>query len=83
MPDTPAPLWNGYDDASEDDLLALLDGKAAAAGDPDDDTVDAVVSGALATAIARHEELKQSQNAGNYRPRVHARASQIAESWRP
>ena len=25
MPGTPPPLWRGYDDTEEDDLLALLD----------------------------------------------------------
>ena len=59
MPSPPRPLWTGYDDADEDDLLELLDGTAAAADDPDDDTVDSNVSGALATAIASHEAIKK------------------------
>jgi len=83
MPNPPVPLWPGYDDASEDDLLALLDDKAAAADDRDDPTVDAGVSSALALAIARHESLKKGLDPDNYRPRLHERASHVAGSWRP
>ena len=34
MPSTPPPLWNGYDEAGEDELEALLDRKVEAAIDP-------------------------------------------------
>jgi len=83
MPGTPPPLWPGYDDASEDDLLSLLDGKVDAAHDPNDETVDPLVSGALASAIARHESIKKRLDPDNYRPRLHETASKIAGSWKP
>ncbi|MGI8780623.1 MAG: hypothetical protein ACR2L8_10760 [Solirubrobacteraceae bacterium] len=83
MPSSPRPLWSGYDDADEDDLLALLDGTDRAADDPDDPTVEKAVSGGLAHAIAKHESIKQELDPDNYRPRLHARASEIAGSWRP
>jgi hypothetical protein len=82
MPSTPPPLWPGYDSASEDDLLALIDGTDSAANDPADDTVHPDVAGGLATAIARHEELKRDQDPDNYRPRLHERASAIAGGWK-
>ena len=37
MPASAPPLWDGYDDADEDQLVALLEGKAAAAHDDSDD----------------------------------------------
>jgi len=83
MPNTPPPLWPGYDDADEDDLLSLLDSTDAAANDPADATVDPAVAGGLATAIARHEELKKDQDPDNYRARLHERASAIAGGWKP
>jgi hypothetical protein len=83
MPAAPRPLWNGYDETSEDDLLALLDGAEAAANDPDDETVQPAVPGGLAHAIAQHEEIKRKLDPDNYRPRLHARANVIAESWKP
>jgi hypothetical protein len=83
MPDSPRPLWSGYDDASEDDLLDLLDRSDAAADDPDDPTVDKDVSGGLAHAIARHEAIKKELDDPAYRPRLHSRASEIAGSWKP
>jgi len=83
MPPTPPPLWNGYDDASEDDLLALLDGAERAANDPSDDTVRPNVVGGLATAIAEHEAIKKELDAGNYRARLHQRASAIAGGGKP
>jgi hypothetical protein len=83
MPASPRPLWDGYDQADEDDLLDLLDGTDKAAEDPDDPTADKRVSGGLAHAIARHEEIKQELDDPGYRPRLHARASAIAGSWRP
>ena len=83
MPSTPPPLWDGYDDASEDDLLALLDGTDGAADDDDDPTVTKPVSGGLATAIAAHEAIKKELDPDNYHPRLHARAGVIAGSWQP
>jgi hypothetical protein len=83
MPSAPRPLWNGYDEADEDDLIALLDTTDSAAEDPDDQTVEKPVSGGLAHAIAKHEEIKQRLDPDNYRPRLHSRASAIAGSWQP
>lgn len=83
MPSTPPPLWRGYDETSEDDLLALLDATESAAKNPDDDTVKPNVAGALATAIAEHEAIKKEQDPDNYRSRLHERASAIAGSWKP
>ena len=83
MPSTPPPLWAGYDDASEDDLLALLDGADSAANDDSDPTVSQDVAGGLAVAIAGHEEIKQRLDPDNYRARLHQRASAIAGSWKP
>jgi hypothetical protein len=83
MPGTPRPLWPGYDAASEDELLALLDDTDRAANDDGDDTVRPNVSGGLATAIATHEEIKKDLDPDNYRPRVHERASAIAGGWKP
>ena len=83
MPGTPPPLWPGYDAAAEDDLLALLDDTDQKASDPDDPTVDTAVAGALATAIARHEELKKDQDPDNYRPRLHERATALSRGWQP
>jgi hypothetical protein len=83
MPSTPPPLWPGYDETSEDDLLELLDGKDAAAADGDDPTVNTAVATALATAVARHEAIKQEQDPDNYRRRVHERAASLAGGWRP
>jgi hypothetical protein len=80
---TPPPLWPGYDDASDDDLLDLLERTDNAANDREDPTVNTAVASALATAIARHEALKQEQDAGNYRRAVHERASAIAGGWKP
>jgi len=81
MPATPPPLWPGYDDADEDDLLALLGNTEAAANDPADDTVRPNVAGGLATAIAEHEAIKKDLDPDNYRPRLHERASAIAGGW--
>lgn len=83
MPSTPPPLWDGYDDASEDDLLALLDGADSAANDAADPTVSPDVAGGLAFAIAGHEEIKQRLDPDNYRARLHDRAQVIAGSWKP
>jgi hypothetical protein len=83
MAQTPPPLWPGYDESNEDDLLGLLETTDRAADDPDDPTVEKPVSGGLAHAIAKHEEIKKELDPGNYRPRLHARASAIAGSWHP
>jgi hypothetical protein len=82
MPSSPRPLWNGYDDADEDDLVALLDRTEKAANDPDDLT-HKDVAGGLATAIAEHEATKQKLDDASYRPKLHDRAIEIAKSWRP
>jgi len=83
MTPTPPPLWNGYDDATEDDLLALLDGAERAANDPGDDTVRPNVVGGLATAIAEHEAIKKDLDPDRYRARLHQRATAIAGGWKP
>ena len=83
MTPTPPPLWNGYDDASEDELLALLDEAERAANDPGDDTVRPNVVGGLATAIAEHEAIKQELDPDRYRARLHQRATAIAGGWKP
>jgi hypothetical protein len=83
MPSTPPPLWHGYDETSEDDLLALLDATESAANDPGDDTVRPNVVGGLATAIAEHEAIKKDSDPDNYRARLHDRASAIAGGWKP
>ena len=87
MPSTPPPLWNGYDEAAEDELEALLDRKVEAAIDPADPTVDEVVTRDFATAIASHEWLKKKLGADDYHPKLHAEADRIRKadigSWRP
>jgi hypothetical protein len=83
MPATPRPLWPGYDQTSDDDLLSLLDQTERAANDDGDDTVQPNVAGGLATAIATHEEIKKDLDPGNYRQAVHERASAIAGGWKP
>ena len=57
MPSVP-PLWEGYDDNSEHDLLGLLDAKVEATLDPDDPT-DERATRDFAQAIASHEWLKR------------------------
>jgi hypothetical protein len=85
MPSTPPPLWDGYDDASEDDLLGLLEAKVDAALDDDNPTVDKRVAQDFAQAIASHEWIKENRLDGaGHRPRLHARADEIrVGSWRP
>jgi hypothetical protein len=84
MPATPPPLWHGYDDASDDDLVTLLEGKAAAAQDENDESVDEDVARGIATAVASHEALKQKLGDTSYRSRVHELANEIrVGSWRP
>ena len=83
MPSTPPPLWRGYDEASEDDLLDLLDTTETAANNPGDDSVRPNVVGGLATAIAEHEAIKQELDPDNYRPRLHERANSITRGWKP
>ena len=66
MPSVP-PLWEGYDDNSEQDLLGLLDAKVGAALDPADEYVDERVTRDFAPAIASHEWLKRrADEAGKY-----------------
>ena len=57
MPSVP-PLWEGYDDKSEDDLLSLLEAKVDATLDPDDPT-DERATRDFAQAVASHEWLKR------------------------
>jgi hypothetical protein len=87
MPSTPPPLWDGYEKHDEDQLEALLDRKVEAAINPDDPTVDEVVTRDFARAIASHEWLKRELGAGDYHPRLHAEADRIRTadigSWRP
>jgi hypothetical protein len=87
MPPTPPPLWDGYDDAGEDRLEALLDRKVDAALDDDDPTVDERVARDFAQAIASHEWLKRELGSPDYHPRLHAEADRIRAgdvgSWRP
>ena len=60
MPSTPPPLWHGYDDAGEDELIALLDGKVdAPRRRRRPDGRRARSRGDFAQAIASHEWLKQ------------------------
>jgi hypothetical protein len=84
MSPSPPPLWDGYDDADEDQLVGLLDTKVDAALDPDDPTVDERVARELAQAVASHEWLKSRLGDPGYRRRLHTRADEIrTESWRP
>lgn len=86
MPSTP-PLWDGYDDAGQDQLLDLLNRKVDAAVDADDKTVDERVTRDLAQAIASHEWLKEKLGDPDYHPELHAEADRIRSadvgSWRP
>jgi hypothetical protein len=84
MPSSPPPLWDGYDDAGEDQLVAFLERKATTALDSDDPTVDEKVSKDLAQAVASHEWLKQKLGDSGYRPKLHSLANEIrVGSWRP
>jgi len=82
-----SPLWPGYDDADEDELLAALESRVDATFDDDDPTTDEEVTRCLAQAIRKHEALKQRAGAAGYRERLHRRADEIADvdigSWRP
>jgi len=82
MPGTPPPLWPGYDAAEDKDLIDLLN-RTDSVANSDDPTVNTAVATALATAVARHEALKETHDPGTYRRSVHERASQIAGGWRP
>jgi hypothetical protein len=84
MPKAPTPLWDGYEDTSEDDLLDLLERKVTSALDPNDRTVDKRVAKEFAQAIASHEWLKKNRMDGaGYRERLHARADEVrVGSWR-
>ena len=85
MPSVP-PLWEGYDDNSEADLLAMLEAKVDATLDPDDPT-DERATRDFAQAIASHEWLKRKNEAADYHPSLHAEADRIRSadvgSWRP
>jgi hypothetical protein len=84
MPTSPPPLWDGYDDADEDQLVALLERKATAALDDGDETVDPIVARDLATAVASHEWLKRKLDDSSYRAKLHKVADDIrVGSWRP
>ena len=86
MPSVP-PLWEGYDDNSEQDLLALLDQKVGAALDPADDTVDERVTRDFAQAIASHEWLKRRADDESHNPELYSYAKRVSTadvgSWRP
>jgi hypothetical protein len=87
MPATPPPLWDGYDDAGQDALEALLDGKVDAAVKDDDPTVNEDVARNFAAVIASQEKLKAELGAPNHFPRLQAEAERIRDadigSWRP
>lgn len=85
MPSVP-PLWEGYDDNSEQDLLGLLDAKVEATLDPDDPT-DERATRDFAQAIASHEWLKDQAADGSHHAEVFAYARRLVTSdvgsWRP
>lgn len=85
MPSVP-PLWEGYDDNSEDDLLGLLDAKVEATLDPDNPT-DERATRDFAQAIASHEWLKDQATDGSHHAEVFAYARRLVTSdvgsWRP
>ena len=86
MPSVP-PLWEGYDDKSEDDLLSLLEAKVDATLDPDDPT-DERATRDFAQAVASHEWLKREAGDDSHHADVFAYARRIvttreAGSWRP
>ena len=85
MAQTSPALWDGYDELSEDELLAMLDRKVDAALDADDPTVDERAAKDFAQAIASHEWLKKNKLDGaGYHERLHARADRVrVGSWRP
>jgi hypothetical protein len=85
MTNGPAPLWPGYEDSSEDELLALLESKVDAALDEKNPAVDKRLAKDFAQAIASYEWLKEQRRAnGRYYQRLHARANEVRiESWRP
>jgi hypothetical protein len=77
-------LWPGYEQAEEQDLLDLLEGKVAAAEDDSNPAVDKRLAADFAQAIASYEWLKERERApGKHRPHLHDRANAIVESWRP
>ena len=78
----PPPLWPGYDEADENDLLALLDRTDSAANDPTTRRSTPRSPPRLATAVASHEALKQEQDPENYRRRLHERGAD-RRGWRP
>jgi hypothetical protein len=84
MPSNPPPLWDGYDDASEEDLLQQLEDKVDAALD-EDNPLDERAAKDFAQAIASHEWIKKNKLDGaGHRPRLHARADEVrVGSWRP
>jgi hypothetical protein len=87
MASTPPPLWDSYDDDGEGKLVELLNAKLGAAQDRQDDTVDEAVTRSLASAIARHEDIKAQLDAPNQYPTLREHAQDIStadiSSWRP
>jgi hypothetical protein len=86
MPSVP-PLWEGYDDKSEDDLLSMLEAKVDATLDPADPT-DERATRDFAQALASHEWLKREAGDDSHHAEVFAYARRIvtteeAGSWRP
>ena len=84
MPSTPRP-WDGYDDADEDDLLALLDGRSTAP--PTTPTTLRSTERAARASPRRspsHEAIKKdAATPATTTPRLHDRASAIAGAWQP
>jgi hypothetical protein len=87
MTNDSAGLWPGYEDASEEELLALLDSKVDSALKESDKTIDRRLAKDFAQAIASYEWLKERKLAdGEHRARLQARANEVrvgVESWRP
>ena len=87
MPATPPPLWDGYENADEDKLRALLDRKVDAAVDPDES--DGRRGGrARLRPSDRKPRVAEAKLGAERLPRgLHAEADRIRKadigSWRP
>ena len=81
MPGTPPPLWHGYEEAAEDDLLALLDAHDTARTTATTRRYDMPSRAPWPRPSRGTSALKKDQDPGNYRPRLHERASAIAGGW--
>ena len=84
MPPVP-PLWQGYDESTEDDLLDQLSAKVEETLDPATPT-DERVTREFAQAISSHEWLKRREN-GDHHAELYQYAKAISTdavgSWRP